>query len=339
LSGYWLDRRGWHEPFIIGILICAGGTLISGWSTTPEIYIISRGIAGLGYGFTWMSAQGYIISDPDAKDRASALSSLIAGIFIGFICGNAVGAMLADRIGFAAVFQISAIFIVMPLVFIIIFMRRHYRKQAVVIDRDAPITFHELFSFLKNRQVVATMFFSVFPQSLCQLGLIQFAVPVYLFSIGISQANIGRAIMIYGLIFVFIAPIVSRYLDRTQNHKLFIVLGGFIGGAGLAQFYFYSGYISILVAIMLMGLAACFMISAQSIFILEPAQSSNISPGVAVSIQRTVTKLGQMMGPLIFSALLVTYQMEKGMMIMGIYFALATVVFLLLTIRRTDTIN
>ena len=337
LSGYWLDRRGWHEPFIIGILICSVGTLISGWSTTPLIYILGRGLAGFGYGFTWMSAQGYILSAPDVKDRTSALSSLIAGIFIGFICGNAVGAMLADRLGFAAVFQLSTIFLVLPLVFMIIFMRRHYRKGAVVIDQGEAINWHELFSFLKDRRVLATLFFSVIPRSLCQLGLIQFIVPVYFFSIGVSQADIGRAIMIYGLMLVYIAPIMSKYLDRSEKHRLFIILGGFVGGIGLIQVYFFSGYISILIAIMLMGLAACFMVSAQSIFILELAQSSNVSPGIAVSIQRTVTKLGHVMGPLVFSALLVTYQMEKGLMIMGIYFALTTVAFLLFTVGQADT--
>jgi sugar phosphate permease len=88
-----------------------------------------------------------------------------------------------------------------------------------------------------------------------------------------------------------------------------------------------------------MGLAACFMISAQSIFILGPARLSNVSPGVAISIQRTATKLGQVIGPLIFSALLVTYQMEKGLLIMGIYFAVATLAFLLFTIGRPEKVT
>ncbi|NJL59941.1 MAG: hypothetical protein HC887_10155 [Desulfobacteraceae bacterium] len=46
-----------------------------------------------------MSIQEFVLNSTDTKRRAKGLSHLTAGIFAGSICGCAIGAMLAQRIG------------------------------------------------------------------------------------------------------------------------------------------------------------------------------------------------------------------------------------------------
>ena len=59
ISGGWLDRRGWHEPFIGGLLLGSIGFVYSGMAPNALHFIISRGFVGFGYGLGLMAAQAF----------------------------------------------------------------------------------------------------------------------------------------------------------------------------------------------------------------------------------------------------------------------------------------
>ena len=84
--------------------------------THPAAFIAARALGGLGYGFAWMGIQSHLYATTLPERRASATAGLIAGIFVGQMCGTAIGAMLAEQLGYANVFLVAALFMVMPLV-------------------------------------------------------------------------------------------------------------------------------------------------------------------------------------------------------------------------------
>lgn len=321
------DRKGWHLPFITGVVVLSLAGLFSGLAGTGQEFILARGITGLGYGLAWMAIQGFIFTHSTPDTRARGTANLVAGIISGQICGTAVGAMLAERIGYASVFLLSASLAVLPLLFVLLFMRPWMHKpQGPRRDSLHP---GELMGLLRNRTYFAVLFLSLMPFSLCEVGLLFFAVPIYLNQMGLSSSNIGRVLMIYGLSVVYLAPWISRFVDRADHKKLFIVLGGITGGLGLMSLYLFEGFVAVLVAVFLLGMAGSLSGSARFALALKLPVIKRVGVGKAMSVQRAADKLGQMLGPLILGLLMARVGIGNGVALVGLLFFVATLLFAL----------
>jgi MFS family permease len=98
ISGFWNDRRGWHEPFLTGIFLAATGGIYS-W-IAPDVlnFIISRALVGIGYGLMLLAAQGFVIAYTDETNRTQGLAQFLAGLYAGSICGGATGALAGSAL-------------------------------------------------------------------------------------------------------------------------------------------------------------------------------------------------------------------------------------------------
>jgi len=335
VSGVVTDRKGWHLPFIAGAVFCAAGGLLSASAQTGQAFIVSRGVTGLGYGLSWMAIQSFIFQHSTPDSRARGIANLVAGIVSGQICGTAVGAMLAERLGYPPVFVGSAMLTVLPVAFVLLFMRPYMHKALQAVKKER-LRLADVASLVFNRNYFAILFFSLVPFALCQVGLLFYAAPIYLNEIGVSQSNIGRVLMIYGLSVIYVAPWISRFVDRSPNKKRFIVLGGIIGGLGLMSLYFYSGFLAVMLAVFLMGLSGSLVGSSQSAFALKLAVIQRVGVGKAMSVQRAADKLGQMLGPLVLGAMIASVGIGNGVAIVGLVFFIATLVFLLVASEDTS---
>ncbi len=333
VSGVLADRRGWHVPFLAGVVLCAAGAFGSWLATSGIQFVLSRGLTGLGYGLAWMAIQSYIFRFTTPLTRAQGISNLVAGIVSGQICGTAVGAMLAERIGYSQAFLISAVLVVLPLAFTLSFMRHFMRRPEPLALADR-FKIADLRDLLCNRNYASILILSLVPFALCQVGLLMYAAPIYLHQIGSSQSNIGRVLMIYGLSVIYIAPWISKYVDRTDRKKLFIVLGGLVGGGGLMSLYFHSGQMAVMLAVFLMGVSGSLVGSAQSAFALKLGIIQRVGVGKAMSVQRAADKLGQMLGPLVLGAIIATVGIGNGVAMVGLLFFLTTFLFLFVARER-----
>lgn len=325
-AGFITDKRGWHVPFLSGICLSAAGAFFSGVTVNPFEFIAARGITGLGYGFSWMALYGYVYKHTALRFNARGVSNLVAGIISGQICGTAVGAMLAEQIGYSSTFKISSILVLIPVLFIIIFMKPYLVKPEVIYG-DNRLGIRDFLSYITDRNIISMLLLIRIPFSVCQIGLLNYAAPLYLNSINIAQSNIGRVLMIHGLAIVCIAPFLSRFIDRSETKKLYVSLGGIIGGLGLTLLYFESGLLAIMVAIFILGLASS-SASAQSAFTLKLDVVHSIGSGKAMSIQRTADKLGQMLGPIFMGLMITTAGLGKGIAVSGMIFILTSIVFI-----------
>lgn len=329
IAGGLTDRRGWHFPFIAGIVLALAGCYLSALAESGIAFIASRGLTGLGYGLAWMAIQGFIFYNSDETNRALGYSTLVAGIFAGHICGTAVGAMLAERIGYDTVLQISAICMAAPLFFAIAFMHPYMRRPPTA-RAVQECSWMDMLRLLVNRNFLAILLFSVVPFSICQVGLLYYAAPLYLKELGISQSSIGRVLMVYGLSVIFIAPLLSRLVDRALAKSRFIVLGGIVGSVGLLSLYFVSGLSAVLAAVFALGLSSSLAGPAQPALTLRIRLAQSVGTARSMSIQRAADKLGQMAGPLFVGLLVTSVGLEKSVAFTGLTFLATTILFLLL---------
>ena len=332
VAGAIADKRGWRPPFLAGVLVTAAGLFFCSQADTGQQYILARGVCGLGYGLSWMSLQTFLFTQSTPTTRAQGSSHFVAGIFSGHICGTALGGMLAERMSFNTVFLVGALLMTCSLVLFYLFMRRI--PDQVVQGPTVLVKPRALLRYLTNRNTFALIFCCVIPFSICQVGLLFFATPLYLDQLGVNQSDIGRVLMIYGLSVVYLAPQISKIVDRQERKMPFIAVGGLIGGLGLALLFVHQGFMAVMAAIFLLGVASSIGSSAQTAFALKSRATQELGPGKAMAIQRAMDKLGQMLGPLLLGLLMSGVSIAQGLVVLGLGYMLLSGLFLLLARER-----
>lgn len=361
LAGKLTDRRGWQVPVLGGLVVAACGSLLASSASTLEWFALARGVVGLGYGLAWMGLQGFVIAGSKPVFRGRNMAWLIAGLFAGHLSGTAVGAMLADQLGYRPVFIVSAVVLLLPLLGAFALARR-WRKgaapvhvctttmggavTAVPVAPTPPIPStpprlslgtraKRLGTLLGSRDFGALLAGSVVPFSIAQVGLLYFALPLYLEAQGVAASSIGRVLMLYGLCVIYLGPMIGRVVDRTRSKKYFIALGGLLGGAGMAYLYFDSSLFAVSMAVFLLALGSCWSGAAQTTWTLALPNVQQYGAGAATSVMRAADKLGQMIGPLFVGTLFTLVGIGPGLAMTGIVYLVATMVFVLVASSPT----
>ena len=165
IAGVWCDKRGWAEPFLIGLFLSGTG-FICAWLAPSSVYfLIALGLVGTGYGLSLMAAQGFVIAYTTTRNSAQGMAQLWAGVYAGSICGGATGAMLADRIGYAPVFLVGGTILMLLIAYAFFTMKDAMKRPQPTIE--TPQTHPKgkastqafkpsVFNFLFNRKIFAT---------------------------------------------------------------------------------------------------------------------------------------------------------------------------------------
>jgi predicted MFS family arabinose efflux permease len=338
LAGVWVDRRGWYEPFLIGLTLAGGGVVYSWLAPSSVHFILSRAIAGAGYGLSLMASQGFVIRYSDKKCKAHGLAQLFAGIYAGSICGSATGAMLAERFGYASVFAAGAFIILSTLVYTVVFMRGYMLKPlhapTVTINRKARKG-STLLAFMFDRTVISLIFFSSLPAAIGVVGFLNYFSPVYLSSIGASQSTIGRILMIYGISLIYLGPYISRYVDASTDKRIYVFTGCILGSMSFLVFYFFQGIWAAVPAVLLLGLSSSFVLASQSAYVLQLPVTHALGEGKAIGIFRSSSRIGQALGPMVFGAVMARGSINDGIALFGLMYLMTAVLFMFMNLRTS----
>ena len=320
--GLWIDKKGWHQPFIIGVLLAMLGTAASGLTLQPLVFIASRLLAGIGYGMAWMSAQGYVLQRTELKNRTRGISNVVAGIFSGIICGNGMGALIAERLGYRYVFLIGAVIMAAGLVFVLLFMRPAFHLPSASPATKAGRL--QILRLLTDPQALLLFACSLLPYSIGMVGLLYYVTPLYVKGLGTSQSNIGRVIMVFGLCMIFLAPRVSLLADRLRDKRFLVIGGGILAGCSLLLFHFYGSFWIVPGAVFLFGLSVGISGASRNVIMLNIPVSKELGASQVMGVYRSIDKLGQALGAMVPATLMTFLDMRGAMLVMGGIYLLLT---------------
>ena len=326
-SGAWLDKRGWREPFLAGIVSLAGAGMVhSCLASSPFGFITSRAVVGAGYGLALMAAQGYVVANTNERNRTQGLAHLFAGLYGGSICGGTVGAILADRVGYPTVFMLgAAVLFGLTLVMLVFGSARSSAPESRAPERPWAEE-RRLVHFLRDPSVLSTILFSSFPAAVVIVGFLNYFAPVYLNRLGASQTTIGQVLLLYGMCLVLFGPPISRLADRMRDKRYPVFVGSLVGAGGLLIFALVDGIGAAVVATVMLGVSSSFVLASQSAYVLQTEVARRLGPGKSLGVFRATSRVGQMLGPIIFGAMIATSGMEGA----AVQFGVAYLVFALL---------
>lgn len=317
-SGMFSERFGWRSTFALGVAAATLGLFMGGATTSLPGLIAARGACGFGFGLVLMAAQIGTLEDENA---GSGLAGVFAGIFSGSICGAAGGAMLAERIGFEAVFYVAGALVPVAMLALLLGGVRgsipdvHGSSPHVDAGQQAPA--QAAWNFLRDPRMLALLGMIGIPAALCLTGFLHYMLPLLLTEAKTAQSDIGRIFMLYGLCFITVGPMLGRLLDRSCNKGVFAMFTGLLSGAALLVASGSSSLAIAGVAVVIIGIAQCMAAPATMLCVIGLASAQRLGRGKTASIYRTMERVGQVLGPILFGMALVRFSVSQTLVAAG----------------------
>ncbi len=321
LAGMIASRFGWRWAFVLGALCAATGLGVAGWSTSLPMLILSRGIAGFGFGMMLMTAQ---IGTLGNTDMGSGIAGVFAGIFAGSICGAAAGAMLADRLGYDAVFMIAALII--PLALLVLPLGGRRSDDAAVSQDDAVPG--SGWAFVRDPHMHCLLLCVGIPSSICLTGFLYYLMPIMLSNAEVSQSTIGRLFMLYGLCFITVGPPLGRLVDRMPDKSAFAALTGLLSGGSLVVAALFTSVLGAGAAVGIIGVAQCLAAPATMLCVIGLQSARRQGRAKTASVYRSLERIGQVLGPILVGVVLAALGVKTALLAMGAVVCGLAVLFL-----------
>ena len=335
IAGALTDRVGPRALFVLGIVPSVVGHFGAALSTTIVEALLWWTVAGLGYGTIFISAQTYVARHTESSSRAVGMTGFTGAFFAAFVCGPAMGGILADRLGYRNTLIVAAAMAVFAAA-----------AALVAVDPDAPrlraARLHVGRSWRRvflDREFVALTLFSAVPNKLVLSGLFFYLLPLFLADLGNTQSNIGRVLMVFGIACIAVTPLAASSSDRIGRPRAFIILGGLMSGLGCLLPTLAASTGGVLAAAAVLGTGQALTTAPQLAVIQKIAESGRSlgsGPGAIVGAFRTVERIGTAAGALAVGAIVTFVGYGEAMLIVGALVVACTICFILLSVRSRN---
>ncbi|AUI69783.1 MFS transporter [Beggiatoa leptomitoformis] len=331
MSGRWSDYYGSRRIFLIGLIPSTIGFL--GASLAFNLYdlLFWRSFSAFGYGMMFIACQGYIANNTTATNRSQGMAMFVGAVMAAAMCGPPIGGILADQIGFRAVFIMSAILSLPAGMMVYLFLADESTRKNTNKSQVKPATFIEMLVLFKNIRFVILSLLSAFPTKFALTGFIFFLVPLYLNSLDNNQATIGRVLMLYGIAAILISPFSATLADRLGKKRQFVSFGGFLGAIGILLIIEWQNTFAIVISVTLLGIAHAISLSPQLALVPDicPEESRRLGQATVISFFRLIERMGAVAGSLIAAIFVGFYGYTGAIIGIGIWLLISAVLFTL----------
>ncbi len=144
--------------------------------------------------------------------------------------------------------------------------------------------------------------------------------------------------MLFGIRLALIGPSIGCYVDGLAGKKLPIFVGSVLGGLAFLSFSVLQGVAAATVAVVLLGLSNSLVLSSQSAYLLKLEVTRDLGDGKALAIFRATSRIGQMLGPIIFAWLIVAVDIHDGVIYFGLAYMVTALLFWMLTSGESEVL-
>ncbi len=328
-------RLGKARLYAAGAVIATIGLGGTGLAGSYWELLAWRAVSAIGYGTTYIACQGFVIEKTNSTNRASGSAMMVGGITLADICGPAFGGVLAERFGQNETFVFAALVAALSAVVAAWLMAGSRRSPG---ERPRSVTLGDFAVALANRRLAVQMIFAAIPAKLLLTGFLYYLLPVTLLGNGWREADVGRILMVYGVVVLLGGPWLGRLTDRRQNHAAVVTLGLFLSALPLLAAPVVPQALTLPAAILMvaaLGSGQAMSISAQTSMVVDMASEADVRQGHApeLTVMRFVERFGGGLGPMIAAPLSAYLGSVGAIAIFGLYACLSALAYAGMTAR------
>lgn len=334
-AGKFVDRFGAKRLFLAGLVPAIAGYLGCFLAQSANDIVIARSVTAVGYAIITISAQSYIAAVLTKENRARGMAIFVGVLMTATMCGTAIGAILADWLGYKPVFLIATFFAVVAGALGYAMLSGGVETAPAAKPASGTKPRGAFASLARNAQFVLIVLFIAIPAKVILTGFLYLFVPVYLASLDASQSEIGRIMMMYSLIIIPISPLAARFADQIGKNVWVVIFATIASGLVLLGLYQSPTVAAVLAVVAALGVAHAFIKAPLIVAAMEAAEASpDVSRTGAMAILRTSERIGSVLGPVMVAALLVAFDHAMVAAMLGISVALVGGVMALVTLRQ-----
>jgi MFS family permease len=329
--GLYAARVGSRKAMVTGAVIAAVGFALSALAQTVLDLMLWRSMCAVGYGIVFVAAQAHTLEYADAANRARSFAVFIGAIMVATVCGPSIGGILADNIGERQTFAIAAVLALASLLTIKSLPDAPSRSSSSQAARMPRL--REIGSLIVNARFMTLTGLAAMPAKMLLTGVCFYLVPLYLLSIGSTQAMAGRVLMIYGVVMVLMMPLGANLAHSRARMELLVGVGLLLSGLGGTMLVLGDGVPWVFAAVGLVGLGQSLSITAQSALVREHCEREIVRMGepTVYGVYRLLERLGNALGPILAALLVLSLGYRQSFVIAGAAVLACGVLFLLLT--------
>jgi MFS family permease/HAMP domain-containing protein len=328
--GAWSERVGRRRAMLIGAVLATGGFVATALANTLYDLLLWRSICAVGYGMVFVSAQGYILDHSGPRDRAKGFALFIGAIMVATVCGPSIGGILADNIGFRLSFVAAAV-----LAGLSIFIIKLLPEDPVRADRrDTKLpTLRDFGRLIVNRRFMVLTGLAAIPAKVVLTGVCFYLLPLYIVSIGSTQAMAGRMLMVYAVLMVLIVPLAAGASDRGMSRERLVAVGLCLSGLGGFLMLISDRFWVIFGLVISLGVGQALSIASQSALVAEHCKEeiAKFGTDAVYGVYRLLERLGNALGPLLASILVIYYGYEGAFIAICVLVLVCGILFVLFT--------
>ncbi|MBB5516317.1 putative MFS family arabinose efflux permease [Rubricella aquisinus] len=330
VSGVLVDRIGPRRLFGLGALVATTGLFGSAFAATFNEIIALRCLSVAGYGLCFIACQGYVIENSTTANRARGMGLFVGGIMMADLFGAAIGGIIAERLGFSATFMVGAG--ISALAGLLVWRLMEQRQQ---IKGEAMPRFRlsQMGALLINRRFMVVAVLAAIPAKLILVGVLYYLAPLYLTERALSQGDIGRVIMAYGIIAVLVLPVLSNLADHKLGYRNAVVWGSLIAAPLLMAVPYFDMLPVTLAAILFLGFGQALITTSlvPLVTVICATEMETVGQGAVLGTLRFIERIGSAFSPLVAAMLAQALGYDVAIAVYGVTGVVCAVLLAVLT--------
>lgn len=331
--GVYCERVGHRRTMLTGAAIAAAGFVATAMASTVLDLLLWRSFCALGYAMVFVSGQAYVLDHATPANRARSFAVFVGAIMAATVCGPSIGGILADNIGVRETFAIAAALAAGSILVI-----RQLPGTRAPSEGRAEVrlpTWAEIGALLVNRRFMTVTGLAAMPAKMLLTGVCFYLIPMYVLSLGSTQAMAGRILMTYAVVMVVLGTPMAALATGVERMQWLVGGGLMVSGLG-GLLMLAGGEVEwVFLGVVLIGLGQSMSISAQSALVSEHCapEIAHLGEGVVYGVYRLFERIGNALGPLIAAVLVLGFGYRTSFVVIGAGVVLCGAGFVLATRR------
>jgi MFS family permease len=328
LIGYLVDRVKCVWVYVFSLALIGFSTLFLVLSRSVVDIMVLRFFAGVGMEAFWVTGEIMVTDLSPLEVRVKEMGRYGIALVLGFLIGPLVGGLVAESFGYANLFIISTVVVVISTVQALVWLVSGYRRTEATLS---SLSFSGYMGIIKR---LLPLYMMIVCYGIIW-GVITAIFPGYANSLGISAVLIGFLFSAFSVARIFSYATAHRYSRFGEMRTLlFVSLVIFVGLLTIALF---PAFLTLLAGVMLIGggVGVVFPVTID----LVSRNFSAERTGAAIASYETVINMGETVGPYIFGMLTAITTVGRSFLLMSLFgFFMAVFAVSGTTKARTDSV-